>query len=72
MPKWIQKAVGKEGSLHKQMGVPEGEKIPKGHMSKVMNAEMGEKVMLGKKNVRVTGLLKKRVALAQTLKKMKK
>jgi hypothetical protein len=26
--KWIQKAVSKPGALHKQLGVPEGEKIP--------------------------------------------
>lgn len=26
---WIKKAVGKPGALHKELGVPEGEKIPK-------------------------------------------
>ena len=26
--KWIQKAIGKKGALHKQMGIPLDEKIP--------------------------------------------
>ena len=28
MAKWIQKAIKKPGALHKQLGVPEGQKIP--------------------------------------------
>jgi hypothetical protein len=32
--KWIQNAVKKPGQLHKDLGVPEGEKIPEGEIAK--------------------------------------
>ena len=35
---WIQKAVGKPGSLHKQLGVPAGEKIPAKKMSTALKS----------------------------------
>lgn len=55
--KWIQKAIKKPGALHKQMGVPEGEKIPAGKLAAA--AEKG-------------GKLGKRARLAMTLKKLHK
>lgn len=54
--KWIQGAIKKPGALHKQMGVPEGKKIPAGKLAKA--AKTG-------------GKLGQRARLAQTLKKMK-
>jgi hypothetical protein len=54
--KWIQKAIEKPGALHKQLGVPAGEKIPAGKLAAA--AEKG-------------GKLGKRARLAQTLKKLK-
>ena len=54
--KWIQKAIKKPGALHKQLGVPEGEKIPAGKLSAA--AKEG-------------GKLGQRARLAQTLGKMK-
>ena len=54
--KWIQKAIKKPGALHKQLGVPEGEKIPS---SKLASA--------AKKG----GKLGQRARLAQTLKGLK-
>lgn len=53
--KWIQDAHIKKGALHKQLGVPEGQKIPE---SKLKAAE--EK----------GGKLGKRAHLAETLKHM--
>lgn len=53
--KWIQKAVQKPGALHKQLGVPEGQKIPAKKLA--VAAEKG-------------GKLGKRARLAQTLKKL--
>lgn len=50
--KWIQKAIKKPGALHKQLGVPEGEKIPAGKLA--VAAKKG-------------GKLGKRARLAQTL-----
>lgn len=54
---WIQEAIKKKGALHKQLGVPEGEKIPKSEL-KVKESD--------------SPLLKKRKTLALTLSKMKK
>lgn len=54
--KWIQKAIEKPGALHKQLGVPAGEKIPAGTLAAA--AEKG-------------GKLGKRARLAQTLRKLK-
>ena len=55
--KWIQKAIKHPGALHKQLGVPEGEKIPAGKLEAA--AEKG-------------GKLGKRARLAQTLKGLNK
>jgi len=54
--KWIQKAIAKPGALHKQMGVPEGKKIPAGKLAAA---------------AKKPGKLGQRARLAQTLKKMK-
>lgn len=55
--KFIQKMNMKKGALHKQMGIPEGKKIP---VKKLKSAE--------KKG----GLIAKRAHLAETLKKLRK
>lgn len=55
--KWIQKAIKKPGALHKQLGVPAGEKIPAAKLEAA--AKKG-------------GKLGQRARLAKTLKKMKK
>lgn len=54
---WIQGAIGKPGALHKQMHVPEGEKIPEDRLEAA--AEKG-------------GKLGRRARLAQTLSKLRK
>jgi hypothetical protein len=53
--KWISGAIKKPGALHKQMGVPEGKKIP----AKKLAAAASKGGKLGQ-----------RARLAQTLKKM--
>lgn len=53
---WIKGAIKKPGALHKALGVPMGEKIPKGKIAAA--AEKG-------------GKLGRRARLAQTLAKMK-
>ena len=79
MPKkWIQKALKKrkEGSLHRQLDVPQSKTIPKTLLNEIKSTPVGEKVhnptLVGKKIVKVTGLLKKRAVLAKTLRKMRK
>jgi hypothetical protein len=52
---WIKKAIRHPGALHKQMGVPAGEKIPAKKLSAA--AQKGSK-------------LGKRARLAQTLRKL--
>jgi len=55
--KWIQGAHIKKGALHKELGVPQGDKIPKGKLAKAAKAG-------GKEG--------KRARLAETLSKFKK
>lgn len=57
MSLWINSAIKKPGALHKQLGVPQGKKIPAKKLAKA--AKSG-------------GKLGKRARLAETLKKMKK
>jgi hypothetical protein len=52
---WIKSAIKKPGALHKQLGVPEGEKIPAKKLAKAAKAG---------------GTLGRRAQLAQTLKKL--
>lgn len=58
--KWIHKALPKssKGKLHRELHVPEGEKIPEKKMEKAAKSK--------------SPLLRKRVALAKTLSKLHK
>lgn len=57
--KWIQKAVGKHpGKLHRELGVPQGEKIPAKKMAKAAKSK--------------NPTIKKEVALDRTLKGLRK
>lgn len=56
--KWIQKAIKKPGALHKDLGVPMGKKIPAKKLDKAMKSK--------------NPTIRKRAALAKTLKKMNK
>ena len=55
--KWIQAAIGKPGALHRELGVPAGEKIPAKKLARAAKAP---------------GVLGKRARLAETLKGFKK
>jgi len=55
--KWIQKAIKRAGALHKQLGVPAGEKIPAKKLAKAAHAP---------------GKLGQRARLAETLRGMHK
>lgn len=55
--KWIAGAIKKPGALHKQLGVPEGEKIPAGKLEKAAEE---------------SGKMGKRARLAKTLKTLRK
>jgi hypothetical protein len=55
---WIQGAIKHKGSLHEELGVPEGEKIPK---VKIKRAEHSK-----------SPTMRKRAQLAETLGKLRK
>lgn len=55
--KWIQGAIKHKGALHKELGVPQGKKIPEKKLEKAEKAG---------------GKMGKRARLAETLKKMHK
>jgi hypothetical protein len=54
---WIQEAIKHPGALHKQLGVPEGKKIPAKKLAKAAKAP---------------GVMGRRARLAQTLSKLGK
>ena len=56
--KWIKKAIKHPGKLHRELGVPEGKKIPAKKMAKAAHSK--------------SPTIRKEVALAKTLKKMHK
>ncbi len=56
--KWIQGAIKKKGALHKELGVPEGKKIPEKMIKKAEKSD--------------NPTLAKRARLAETLKGFKK
>lgn len=56
--KWISKAIKHPGKLHRELGVPQGEKIPAKKLAKAAKSK--------------SPTIRKEVALAKTLKKMKK
>jgi hypothetical protein len=68
--KWIQKTGMKKGVLHKKLGVPEGEKIPKTMLSK-LKKELMKKSEGDKKLSSADSKLLKQVNLAMTLKDIK-
>lgn len=56
--KWIKDAIKHPGKLHRELGVPEDKKIPAKKMAKAAKSK--------------NPTIRKEVALAKTLKKMKK
>lgn len=65
--KWIQKTGMKKGALHKKLGVPEGDKIPKSKL-KSLKSELSKKTKEKKKLSPEESKLLKQVNLAMTLK----
>lgn len=56
--KWIQKAIKHPGKLHRELGVPEGEKIPAKKLAKAEHSK--------------SPTLRREANLAKTLKKLSK
>ena len=74
--KWIQKLHLKKGVLHRQLGIPQGQKIPLSLLNKIISAKAGETITnpasKGRKRIRVTRVLERRAILAKNLKEIKK
>ena len=64
--KWIQKTKMNKGALHKELGIPEGEKIPKSKLNKIKK-ELSAKAEGDKKLSAVDSKLLKQVNMALTL-----
>tara|TARA_Y100000310_G_scaffold332368_2_gene407805 strand:- start:867 stop:1103 length:237 start_codon:yes stop_codon:yes gene_type:complete len=72
--KWIQKAVNKPGTLHRQLEIPKDKKIPVSLLNKIISAKAGDVIVnpskIGKRKIKVTRLLERRAILARNLKKI--
>ena len=76
MVKWIQKIHLKKGKLHRELGIPQSEKIPMLLLNKIISAKAGETITnptsKGRKRIKVTSGLERRAILARNLKRIKK
>ena len=70
--KWIQEIDLKEGALHKQLGIPEDEKIPVSLLEKILISKPGDVIKWNGKKIKVTPKLLKRARLAKTFKEMRR
>jgi len=74
--KWIQKAINKPGTLHRQLKIPKDKKIPIILLNKIIKAKAGDIITnpskIGKKKIKVTSLLEHRAILARNLKRISK
>ena len=74
--KWIQKAIARPGTLHKNLDIPKDEKIPMVLLNKIISAKAGDTITnptkVGKKKIKVTRKLERKAILARNLKNMKK
>lgn len=70
---WIQKAKPKKGALSKQLGIPESDNIPFSLLLLIKQSPIGTVIhnptQKGKKRIKVTRLLKRRVNLALIFKR---
>ena len=71
--KWIKGVVkpSERGRLHKQLGIPKDDRIPKSLVNRIVAAEVGSSVKnptkTGNRNVKVTRLLKQRANFAKNV-----
>ena len=71
MKRWIQKVIWHPGTLHKELEISKSKKIPSKLINKIVSAEIGKIITnpttTGKKKIKVTRLLKRRVSLLRNL-----
>jgi len=63
---WMQRAFkpSKRGLLHRQLGIPQDQKIPLSLLRKIKNARIGSYVKMRGRRKKVTRLLKRRAVAA--------
>ena len=69
--KWIQKAIGRTGALHRALGIPEDEKIPEG-LLRSTKKRLDAIVAKGQKLTKAQLRMLRMINIALTLKKLKK
>ena len=62
----------KKGALRKQMGFSRSQKFTKSGLNRLSKIPMGRKFVVGKKRLRMTPLLKRRIVFGRTLMRMRK
>jgi len=76
MKKWIQRAISRPGKLHRDLGIPKGEKIPMSLLNKIVSAKAGDKIInptkVGNKKILVSRKIEQRAILARNLKRIRK
>lgn len=66
---WIPRGM-KKGALHRQLGIPQDEKIPLKTLDTIVRTSPGKSVMGPHGWVKVTPLMKKRANMARNLKRL--
>ena len=71
---FIKSAIKRPGSLSRQLGIPIADNIPTKLLRQIEDTKIGQTItnstQAGKRRIPVTRLLKRRVALAQTLRSL--
>jgi rubrerythrin len=75
--KWMGKAfAGSKGQLHRQLDIPEDQKIPKSYLKKIKETPIGKTAenptKTGKRSIKVTRQLKQRATLAHTAREVQR
>jgi len=74
--KWIQKAIHRPGSLHKNLGIPKDKKIPASLLNAIIKAKAGDTIKnptsVGNKKIKVTRKIEQRAILVRNLNSMRK
>jgi len=73
--KWIQKAISRQGSLHKSLEIAPDKKIPMILLTMIIKTHAGETInnptKTGKRRIKVTRAIEQRAILARNLKRLK-
>jgi hypothetical protein len=73
---WIQKAIHRPGSLHRDLGIPKDKKIPASLLNAIIKSHAGDTIKnptsVGNKKIQVTRKIEQRAILVRNLNAMRK